>query len=303
MHLPSPTKKVLFIVGPTASGKTALAVDLARHFNTCVISADSRQVYKKMEIGTAQPSPEEMKGVTHHFLNFLEVQENYTAGRFEEEAMDLINLLHQQTDTIIVAGGSGLYLHALIYGIDSIPTDKRIRGELTRRFEENGIESLVNELKNIDPEIALEIDTQNPQRVIRALESCLASGEKYSTLRKKTKKQRPFTPIWVGIDLPRETLYSRINDRVDEMMAKGWLKEAEALIPFRSYNALQTVGYRELFDYLDGKCTLEEAIDKIKQHTRNFAKRQMTWFKKNEAVNWLQAPSATNVLNIVEKST
>ncbi|MFN3917949.1 MAG: tRNA (adenosine(37)-N6)-dimethylallyltransferase MiaA [Flavobacteriales bacterium] len=293
-------KKVIIVVGPTASGKTALAVRLAKYFNSEVISADSRQFYRHMVIGTAQPTYEEMAGIPHHFINYIPVEDEFTAGRFASEAQRLIYKIHQTNDVVIVAGGSGLYLNALFFGIDDIPSDKAIRNELNHKFEQEGIELLTQQLKSLDPETIAEIDIKNPKRVIRALEVCLTTGKKYSELRKNTLQIPPYKTIWIGIDLPREVLYERINERVDRMIENGLVEEARNLHPLKKLNALQTVGYRELFACFEGEHSLQEAIDKIKQHTRNFAKRQMTWFRKNPEINWLSSADINEVLNIIK---
>jgi tRNA dimethylallyltransferase len=293
-------KKVIVVVGPTASGKTALSIQLAKHFNTAVISADSRQFYHQMAIGTAQPTREEMAGVSHHFIDCMPVQEEFTAGRFATEAQQLIHQIHHTNKVVIVAGGSGLYLNALFFGIDDIPSDKALRDELNQRFENEGIEPLTQQLQDLDADIMGQIDVKNPKRVIRALEVCLATGKKYSQLRKHTPQDLPYTTIWIGIDLPRELLYERINNRVDDMIKNGLVEEARNLHPFKKLNALQTVGYRELFTHFEGDCSLQEAVEKIKQHTRNFAKRQMTWFRKNPQIKWVSGAELSEVLNIIK---
>ncbi len=275
-------KYLVVVGGPTASGKTAFAIQLAKHFNTEIISCDSRQFYREMNIGTAKPSVEEMQGVTHHFLSQLSIFDSYNVGDFERDAIALLKILHQKYDIIIAVGGSGLYLKAVCEGLDTFPeVPENIRQEVRQLYAEQGLKYLQKELQVVDPEYYTIVDQQNPHRLIRALEVTRASGKPFSSFHKNRSKQRPFQSIGLQIDLPREALYDRINQRVDDMMQKGLLQEAETLLPNQHLVALQTVGYQELFNYFNKKITLEEAVDKIKQNSRNYAKRQLTWWRRD----------------------
>jgi tRNA dimethylallyltransferase len=268
------------IAGPTAIGKTKLAIELAKHYNSVIVSADSRQFYKELTIGTAKPSAEELSQAKHYFINNKSITELFGAGHFEKEAIPLLDELFKEHQLVFVVGGSGLYIDALLHGVDEfedVPTD--VREKLNAEFDENGIEPLQKELKEKDPVYAQTVDLHNSQRVIRALEVCRHSGKPYSSFLKKHQTKRNFTSIKLFINTDREKLYERINKRVDEMMDQGLLNEVKSLTAYKDVNALKTVGYKELFDHLDGLCSLEEAVTKIKQHTRNYAKRQVTWFK------------------------
>lgn len=273
----------MVIAGPTAVGKTALAIELARHYNTVIVSADSRQFYREMNIGTAKPSGAQLNAVPHYFINTKHIGELFGAGHFEKEAMALLDRLFEEHELVLMVGGSGLYLDAVLNGVDDfaeVPLETR--EVLNQLFAEKGLMFLQERLKEQDPEYAQKVDLHNPQRVIRALEVIQHTGKTYSSFLNQQKTQRSFTPIKLLINAPREELYARINQRVDDMMAAGLLDEVKHLLPFKSYNALKTVGYQELFDYLDGQSTLEVAVDKIKQHTRNYAKRQLTWFRNKD---------------------
>lgn len=272
-------KHLIIIAGPTAVGKTALAVDLAKHFACPVISADSRQFFKEMSIGTAKPTPEEMQGVPHEFVAHISIHESYNVGQYERDAVARIEALFRTHDQLILVGGSGLYINAILNGVDEfeeIPAE--IREQLRADYAQKGIAYLQDLLKERDPAYHAQVDLNNPQRLMRALEVCLHSGKPYSSFRTKEKKERPFEAIPILINMEREALYERINRRVDAMMASGLLDEVKALYPYKQLNALNTVGYKELFDFLDGKLSLEEAVAMIKQNTRRYAKRQLTWF-------------------------
>lgn len=283
-------KILLVICGPTASGKTALAIELARHFHTEILSADSRQFFKETTIGTAKPGTEERKAVRHHFIDSLSITEEYNAGKFETDALELLNELYKRLDLVIMAGGSGLYIQAVCEGFHALPeADAEIREKVLHVQRTEGLEGLRNLLRKLDPVHYEKVDKANPHRMIRAIEVCLVTGKKYSELQSGSKsKKREFEIIKIGLDPDRKELYHRIDQRVETMMKDGLLEEARRLYPFRNNNALNTVGYKELFQYLDGAITLEEAVRQIQQNTRNFAKRQMTWWRKDPEIHWLK---------------
>ena len=272
-------KNLIIIAGPTAVGKTALSIELAKHYSCPVISADSRQFYKEMSIGTAKPNVEEMQGITHYFIDNISIHDSYNVGQYERDAIECIENLFKEHDTLILVGGSGLYINAVINGVDEfeeIPAE--IREQLIKDFEEKGLSFLQEELKIKDEVYFNQVDLNNPQRMMRALEVCIHTKKPYSSFRKKEKKERSFNTINLLINTEREVLYQRINKRVDVMMEQGLLEEVKNLYPNKHLNALNTVGYKELFDFTDGKITLEEAVNLIKQNSRRYAKRQLTWF-------------------------
>ncbi len=296
------TKKIIVVTGPTASGKTAFTIRLAAHFKSEILSADSRQFYRKMNIGTAKPSKQEQAAVPHHFIDFLNPDEDYNIGRFENDALQLVSELFQKHDSVFVTGGSGLYIKALCEGIDELPeADETIRTELIREWKENGLQSLKDRLQKEDPEYFQIVDLNNPHRILRALEVIQLSGKSYSSFRTQTKKDRPFDIYKIALLIDRDELYERINKRVDSMIEKGLLEEVRTLLPYRNTNALQTVGYREFFDYFDGKVSLSEAINLVKQNTRHYAKRQMTWMRKQEDLQWVEADEIDEVIHRLEK--
>ncbi len=275
-------KHLIIIGGATASGKTALAIRLAQFFSTEILSADSRQFYREMTIGTAKPTQDELSVVKHHFINNISIHDVYSVGEYEREALTVLSGLFAQKDVAIMVGGTGLYIRAVCEGLDEFPdVPLSIRHELEHLYQTQGIEPLQERLKQVDYEYYQQADIHNPMRLIRALSVCEVSGKPFSSFRKGKKSERDFLPIYICLDVPREVLYDRINKRVDAMIEAGSIDEARTLYPFKHLTALQTVGYTELFDYFDGKMTLHEAIDKIKQHTRNYAKRQTTWFRKD----------------------
>jgi tRNA dimethylallyltransferase len=281
-------KKLIVILGPTAVGKTAHAIQLAQTLGTEIISADSRQIFKELNIGAARPSLEELSAVKHHFIGSASIHEPYSAGQYEREALTKLNELFQQYDSVVCCGGSMMYVDALLQGFDDLPSDKTVREHWSKRFKEEGIEVLQSELQVKDPDYYTQVDIHNPHRLIRALEVCTVAGMPYSSLRKASGIERNFTVEKIGLEMPREQLYDRINARVLRMMEDGLLEEARALYPFKQLQALNTVGYKELFDYFDGACSIEEAIQKIQQHTRNFAKRQLTWWRRDAQITWHQ---------------
>jgi len=288
-HGLSITKTLIVIAGPTASGKTAAGIRLAQYYKTVVVSADSRQFYREMSIGTAKPGWDELAAVKHYFIDSHAITDPFSVGDFEKQGLALLDDLFKTHDKMILVGGSGLYIKALCEGFDDIPqADEGIREQLNFEFEEKGIAALQEELKIADPDYYNEVDLGNPQRIIRALEVFRTTGNPFSAYRKATVNKRPFNILKIGLDLPREVLYDRINKRVDEMVKQGLVDEVRSLIPYRHYNALNTVGYSELFDYFDGKTDLDKAIDLIKQNTRRFAKRQLTWFRKDQQIHWLK---------------
>ncbi|MEL6867087.1 MAG: tRNA (adenosine(37)-N6)-dimethylallyltransferase MiaA [Bacteroidota bacterium] len=277
----SAKKYLIVIAGPTASGKTGLGIQLAQHYKTVILSADSRQFYREMSIGTAKPDAQELAAAPHYFVNSHSIQAPYSVGDYEKEALELLEILFQERDLVLLVGGSGLFIRALCEGLDEFPTvDPDIRAALNRELTEFGIEPLQKELARVDPEYYQEVDRANPKRLIRALEVYRASGQAYSSFRKGQKQVRPFQSIYLALSVERDRLYQRINQRVDEMMKAGLLEEARQLYPLRTLNALQTVGYQELFDYFDQKHNLETAIELIKRNSRRYAKRQMTWLRK-----------------------
>lgn len=279
--------RLITIVGATAIGKTSLSIALAKHFDSEIISCDSRQFYKEMTIGTAVPSKEELAEAKHHFIQNRSIHEDYNVGQFEKDALALLDKLFKKNNTVVMVGGSGLYVKAVLEGLDYFPkVDSEIRVQLNQELTEKGIEHLQNQLQKLDKETYNSIDLQNPHRVIRALEICIGSGKKYSDYKNKPKAKRNFTSTIIGLDAPRETIYKRIEQRVDIMMEQGLLAEVKSLYPHKNLNALQTVGYRELFKYFDDEFTLDFAISEIKKNTRRFAKRQNTWFKKNKNIKW-----------------
>lgn len=292
---------LIVLLGPTASGKTETGIRLAKKLNCEILSADSRQFYKEMHIGTAKPSIKEMQGVKHHFIDFLSIEDDYSAGRFEEDAISLLNRIYKKQHVALLLGGSGLYLDAVCKGIDKLPgADAAIRRDLSSMLKNEGITALKNTLRELDPVYYEEIDINNPRRIMRALEVCLISGKPYSAFLSAKKKQRDFSIIKIGLKPERETLYSNINTRVDEMIKKGLVAEARKLHKHKHLNALQTVGYTELFSHFEGKTTLEEAIELIKRNTRRYARRQLTWFRKDKAINWFLPDEQDKMLQFAE---
>jgi tRNA dimethylallyltransferase len=291
-------KYLIVIVGPTGVGKTALSIDIASHFNTEIISADSRQIYYELKIGTARPSEEELRAVPHHFIGTHSIQQNFNVGKYEHEAIEILHKLFQYHEHLILTGGTGLYIDAICNGMDEIPESiPQLRKQLEEELKLNGIASLQNQLKQLDLEYYHKVDLNNTHRLIRALEVCMLSGKSFSSFRKKNAEKRFFIPIKIGLDIDRKILYERINKRVNQMMEKGLLEEAQILFSYKHFNALQTVGYKELFDYFDGKITLDKAIEMIKQNSRNYAKRQLTWFKRDKDICWFKPDETVKILD------
>ncbi|MES2629971.1 MAG: tRNA (adenosine(37)-N6)-dimethylallyltransferase MiaA [Bacteroidota bacterium] len=294
-------KTLIVIAGPTAIGKTELAIKLANFFSTEIVSADSRQFFREMSIGTAKPTPAELDRAVHHFVDFLPAEQFFSAGDFEKAALATIQDIFTRADTAILVGGSGLYIQAVTEGFDEFPNvPASIREALNEALDANGIEPLANELRELDPVYAQTADLSNPQRVIRALEVCRFSGRPYSSFKTGISKKRPFKVIKIGLTTDREKLYERINRRVDAMIAEGLIEEARGLKDKQHLNALQTVGYSELFTHFDDKSSLEEAIGLIKQNTRRYAKRQLTWFKKDPEMKWFEAEDEEGVIDYIK---
>ncbi len=298
----SSAKILICVVGPTAIGKTAMAIEMALHYNCEIISADSRQFYREMSIGTAVPSEIELQTVKHHFIHNLSIADEYSVGKFEKEALTKLDELFLVSDYAILVGGSGLYVDAVLKGFDELPdVDPKIRKQLNQDLEINGIERLQQQLKELDPTYFSRVDIANPQRVIRALEICIGTGKPYSSFLNNKENSRNFVPILIGLTAERSLLYDRINNRVDLMFDAGLMEEAKKLYPFRSNNALMTVGYREIFDFIDGKISLANSIEEIKKNTRRFAKRQMVYFKKNSKIEWFEYNVARDkILNYID---
>ncbi len=293
------TNWLVTIVGPTAIGKTALAIELAKHFKTEILSGDSRQFYKEMSIGTAVPSAKELEAAPHHFIQHLSIEDNYSVGHFEKDTIALLKNIFEKQPLAILVGGSGMYVDAVINGLDEFPRVKPvIRDELNKLYTSNGLGALHKLLEQKDPIYYNKVDLQNHQRIIRALEVCISSGKPFSSFQQKKKPPRNFNVIKIGLNADRAILYDRINKRVDHMITVGLVEEVKNLLPRKRLNALQTVGYRELFAHFESEYTLKEAIEKIKTNTRRFAKRQLTWYRKDEDIKWFDFQ--TNVTEIIE---
>lgn len=281
-------KKLLVILGPTGVGKTDLSIELAIHFKCPIISSDSRQIYQGMTIGTDAPSVEQMQKVTHYFIGTLSIEDYYNASKFEDDTILLLSQLYETHDIAIMSGGSMMYIDAVCEGIDDVPTiDSTLRQQLMDQYRQEGIDSIRMQLKLRDPQFYDQVDLKNHKRVIHALEVCIMTGKPYSSFRTNVVKKRPFDIIKIGLTRPREDLYARINIRVDEMIENGLVEEARRFYPLKHLNSLNTVGYKELFNYFDGKWTLESAIDKIKQHSRNYARKQLSWFNRDKDIYWI----------------
>ena len=289
---------LIVITGPTAVGKTALTIQLAQHYGVPIINADSRQIYRELPIGTAAPSEEQLRQVRHYFVASKSIDDYYNASMYEQEVLECLKV--QPSNINILSGGSMMYIDAVCNGIDDIPTIREdIREEMKRRYQEEGLEALCEDLKRLDPEHYEVVDKQNYRRVIHALEICYQTGRTYTSFRTQKKKERPFNIVKIGLNRDREELYQRINQRVDEMMENGLLDEVRGLYDKRSVNALNTVGYKELFDYLDGRWPLEEAVERIKGNTRRYARKQLTWFKRDENVKWFHPDQQQEIMNYI----
>ena len=295
------SRNLIVIVGPTGSGKTDLSLDMAEHFHAPIISTDSRQFYRGIPIGTAQPTDEELQRVEHHFIASHELTDEFNCGAYEEAAIKRLDELFQTHSCVVAVGGSGLYIKALCEGMDEMPNaDTELRTRLAERLQTEGLDILAAELQQLDPLYYDVVDRRNPARVMRALEVCLTTGKPYSSLRVGEKHQRPFNIIKIGVDMEREILYKRIDDRVDKMIDMGLEQEARKVYPLRHLNSLQTVGYREFFDYFDAKITRDEAIELIKRNSRRYAKRQMTWFRRDEQIAWFEPNNRKGIIEYIE---
>ena len=298
----SSAKTLIVITGPTAVGKTALCLDIAQHFGIPIINADSRQIYKELKIGTASPTIEQMRRVPHYFVGSLSLHDYYSASLFEQQVLELLEREFEHSDYALLTGGSMMYIDAVCNGIDEIPTvDDATREALKARLSSEGLEPLVEELRQLDPEYYEIVDKQNPRRVVHGLEICLMTGKTYTSFRKREIKQRPFRIVKIGLNRDREELYNRINQRVDQMMTDGLLDEAKRLYPMRHMNALNTVGYKEMFAYLDGTWTLEEAVERIKGNTRRYARKQLTWYKKDEQIRWFHPNEIEQIYSYISQ--
>lgn len=295
------TKHLVVIAGPTGSGKTDLSIRVARYYHCPIISTDSRQFYRGIPIGTAQPTAEELQMAEHHFIADRELKDDFNSGAYETEALSRLEELFQKHDIVVAVGGSGLYIKALCEGMDDLPeVDPRLREELNSRCKAEGVEALAEELRRLDPDFYEVVDRKNPARVVRALEVCISTGKTYSSLRSGVKRQRPFNIIKIAVNMDREVLYERIDLRVDKMVQAGLYDEALKVYPLRELNALQTVGYREWFDHFDGKISREEAIELIKRNSRRYAKRQLTWFRADKDFEWFEPSETEKILEYID---
>lgn len=289
---------LIVLIGPTGVGKTELSLSIAEHFNTCIVSSDSRQLYADLKIGTAAPTPEQLARVKHHFVGTLQLTDYYSAAQYEAEVMSKLEELFQKNDVVVLTGGSMMYVDAICKGIDDIPTvDKDTRELMMQKYEMEGLEKLCAELKLLDPEYYQIVDLKNPKRVIHALEICYMTGKTYTSFRTQSTKERPFRIIKIGLTRERKELYDRINRRVDEMMKDGLLEEARSVYAYKHLNSLNTVGYKEMFQYMDGEWTLDFAIEKIKQNSRIYSRKQMTWFKRDKDITWFHPDQQKEIMN------
>lgn len=293
---------LIVLIGPTGVGKTELSLSIAEHFHTSILSSDSRQLYADLKIGTAAPTPDQLARVPHHFVGTLKLTDYYSAAQYEADVMKKLEELFSLNEVVVLTGGSMMYVDAICKGIDDIPTvDKETRELMLQKYEEEGLEHLCAELKLLDPEYYQIVDLKNPKRVIHALEICYMTGKSYTSFRTQSTKKRPFRIIKIGLTREREELYERINCRVDEMLNAGLLEEVQAVYPYKELNSLNTVGYKELFKYLDGEWTLEFAIEKIKQNSRIYSRKQMTWFKRDNEIHWFHPEQKEGIMNYINE--
>lgn len=296
-------KHLIVLIGPTGVGKTKLSLEIAKHFDTCIVSADSRQFYQEIKIGTAAPTQDELAAVPHHFIGHLHLEDYYSAAQYETDAMALLERLFKQHDVVVLTGGSMLYIDAICKGIDDIPTvDAETRSLLLERYEKEGLELLCQELRLLDPEYYAIVDQKNYKRVLHALEICYMTGKTFTSFRQRKPKERSFQIHKIGLRRERPELYDRINKRVDIMMSEGLLEEARSVYPHRKLNSLNTVGYKELFTYFDGECSLDFAIEKIKQHSRIYSRKQVTWFKRDAEIHWFHPEEGDIILSKLEEN-
>ena len=293
-------KTLIVIVGPTGVGKTELCLKVAEAFGTVIVNADSRQIFKEIPVGTAAPTIAERRKIRHYYVGYLHIDQYYNASMFENDVIALLDTLFKEKDYVIMSGGSMMYVDAVCNGIDDIPTvDTATRSKVMREYEEKGLDYICGRLEELDPEYYSIVDKRNPKRVIHAVEICLSTGRTYTSFRVNAKKDRPFNIIKVGLTLDREQLYERIDGRVDRMVADGLIQEAEKMYPYRNLNSLNTVGYKELFDYFDGKCTLEEAVFRIKCDTHKYCRKQLTWFKRDKDIHWFSPNNVEEIINYI----
>ena len=300
-HTTMNTKRLIVIVGPTGSGKTDLSIRVAEHYACPIISTDSRQFYRGIPIGTAQPDSEQLERVEHHFIASHELTDDFNCGAYEVAALKRLEELFVKHDTVVAVGGSGLYIKALCEGMDDLPeVEPALRSELAERLKSEGLEALAEELRKVDPAFYDVVDRKNPARVLRALEVCISTGKPYSSLRTGEKRQRSFGIVKIGVNMERAVLYERIDRRVDIMVEAGLEDEARAVYPLRHLNSLQTVGYREMFDYFDGTISRDEAIELIKRNSRRYAKRQLTWFGRDEEIEWFLPTETEKIIEYID---
>ena len=297
-------KTLIVLIGPTGVGKTDLSIRIAEKYNSPIISADSRQLYSELKIGTAAPSEEYLKRIKHYFVGTLKLTDYYSAAQYESDVMELLDALFKNHDTILLTGGSMMYIDAICKGIDDIPTvDSETRRMMMEKYENEGLERLCSELKLLDPEYYSIVDLKNPKRVIHALEICYMTGKTYTSFRTGNKKQRPFNILKIGLSRDRDELYKRINRRVDIMISEGLIDEVKSVYKYKELNSLNTVGYKEIIQYLDGNWTLDYAIDKIKQNSRIYSRKQMTWFKRDNEINWFNPDNEEDIMEFIESKT
>lgn len=297
-------KTLIVILGPTGIGKSDLSINIARHFNTEIISSDSRQIFRELSIGTAVPSPLDLKKVKHHLIQNLSIHDDYNASKYETDALEIINNLFKSKDLVILCGGSMLYIDAVCKGIDIMPdVNKEIHEQILKEYNEHGLEHLRFRLKKLDPVYYNKVDLKNTNRIIHALDITLTTGKPYSSFRTGQKKQRSFKIIKIGLNTDRQILYNRINQRVDKMVKNGLIEEAKNVYPYHYLNALNTVGYKELFDYFDKKSELDDAIKKIKTNTRHYAKKQLTWFRRDNEIHWFKPSMEKEIINFIQEET
>lgn len=301
MAIPN-SKTLIVIIGPTGVGKTDTAISIANHYAANIISCDSRQMYDGLIIGTAAPTPEELRRAPHHFIGHLQITDSYNASQYEHDALQKLDELYKHNHVVVMTGGSMLYVDAICKGIDIMPdVDPALRAELMKRLEAEGIEALRAELKQLDPNYYLEVDLKNPIRIVHALEICHTTGKPFSSFRKKEPKKRPFNIIKIGLNRDRAELFDRINKRVLIMIEQGLEAEAKHFYPFKNYQSLNTVGYKQLFDYFEGQCSRDKAIELIQRDSRRYAKKQLTWFKKQEDITWFNPADQTEIITHIEK--